>query len=274
MKPLCVAALTGCLLAVTACRTAPRGPAVARGQVTVAAAANLTEVFQRLGPVFEAHTGIHPVFSFASTAQLTQQIENGAPFDVIAAADSEHVEQLDRKGLLASGSRAVYAVGVLALWVPPGSRAAVARLEDLTRPQVRVVAVANPELAPYGEASVETLQKLRIWRQVQPKIVYTENINQAREYGTSGNADAVFTADSLLLHAGGTVIPVDGAMHTPITQELAIVASTVHPGAARQFTAFLLTGAGHDVLRESGYRIPSERLAGKTERGGIVTPLN
>jgi molybdate transport system substrate-binding protein len=274
MKALCVVALAGCLLPATACRTETRGLEGARGQVTVAAAANLTEVFQRLGPLFEAQTGIHPVFSFASTAQLTQQVENGAPFDVVAAADSEHIEELDRKGLLEKTSRAVYAIGVLALWVPPGSRTAVAHLKDLTRPEVRIVAVANPELAPYGEATIETLHKLGIWRQVQPKIVYTENINQARQYGTSGNADAVFTADSLLLHAGGTVIPVDGTMHTPITQELAIVASTAHRDAARRFTAFLLAGAGRDVLRESGYRIPTERLTGKTERSSIVTPLN
>src|SRR5258708_39209794 len=81
----------------------------ARPEVTVAAAANLTEVFERLGPRFEAQTGIHPVFSFASTAQLAQQIENQAPFDVLAAADAVHVEDLDRKRLLVPGTRATYA---------------------------------------------------------------------------------------------------------------------------------------------------------------------
>src|SRR5580700_8509120 len=93
----------------------------ARREVTVAAAANLSEVFQDVGRQFEAATGIHPVFSFASTAQLAVQIENGAPFDVYAAADVEHVEQLEKKGLLVPGSRAVYATGILALWIPPQS---------------------------------------------------------------------------------------------------------------------------------------------------------
>src|SRR5437016_5865999 len=102
------------LLAASTC--GPGSPA--RPEVTIAAAANLTEVFQRLGPRFEARTGIHPVFSFASTAQLAQQIEYLAPFDAIAAADAVHVDALERQGLLVPGSRAVYATGVLALWVP------------------------------------------------------------------------------------------------------------------------------------------------------------
>src|ERR1700744_5152883 len=90
----------------------------AQSRINVAAAANLTGVAQELGSRVEAETKIHPVFSFGSTAQLTQQIDNGAPFDLFLAADAEHVEQLDKKGLLVAGSRAAYAIGVLALWVP------------------------------------------------------------------------------------------------------------------------------------------------------------
>src|SRR5580700_5504161 len=99
------------------------------------------DVFQQIGPRFEAQTGIHPIFSFASTAQLTRQIENAAPFDVFAGADSEHAAELDQKGLLAPGSRAVYAIGILALWSPNSH---VARMEDLTSPAVHVIAIANP----------------------------------------------------------------------------------------------------------------------------------
>src|SRR5713101_7330550 len=87
-------------------------------EIVIAAAANLTQAMQAIGPSFEAETGIHPVFSFASTSQLAQQIEYGAPFDVFLAADAEHVDQLDLKGLLAPASRAVYAQGIVALWIP------------------------------------------------------------------------------------------------------------------------------------------------------------
>jgi molybdate transport system substrate-binding protein len=243
------AGLFALLLPASSC-----GPArVAHPEVTVAAAANLTEVFQRLGPRFEAQTGIHPVFSFASTAQLAQQIENQAPFDVFAAADAVHVEDLDRKGLLAPGSRASFAIGVLALWIPLHSTAAVEGLADLASSEVRVIAIAKPALAPYGQASVDALTYAGIWEKVKPKVVYAENIGMAKQYGASGNADAVFTAYSLVLHEGGKIIQVDDRLHQPLVQELAIIAKSPHQDAARKFTDFLLGDSGREILRSFGY---------------------
>jgi len=229
-------------------------------EVTVAAAANLNEVFQVIGPRFEAATGIHPVFSFASTAQLALQIENSAPYDVYAAADVEHVEQLEKKGLLLPRSRAVYATGILALWIPPGSPAKIDakidNLDGLVQPAVKVIALAKPELAPYGQAARETLQHLRIWDRVQPKVVYADNINMAKQYGSSGNADAVFTAYSLVLKEAGKVIRVDEQLHNPIDQALGIVAASKHQDTAKQFVDFLLRGKGRDLLSSAGYRLP------------------
>jgi len=222
-------------------------------EVTVAAAANLTDVFQSIGPRFEAETGIHPVFSFASTAQLARQIESLAPFDVFAAADSTHVEELDRKGLLLPGSRAAYATGVLALWIPPRSGPRINRIEDLASPEVRVIAIAKPELAPYGQAAIDSLERLAIWKQVQPKVVFAENINMAKQYGASNNADAVFTAYSLVLHETGNIIRVDQKLHRPISQELGIVAKSEHPDAAKKFAAFLLGKEGQEILAAHGY---------------------
>lgn len=224
--------------------------------LTVGAAANLTDVFQQIGQAFEKQSGIHPVFSFASTAQLTRQIENAAPFDVFAAADSEHVAQLEREHLLTPGSRAIYARGVLALWIPDPSKTPVSRIEDLVIPQARVIAIAKPELAPYGQASVDSLRRLGLWDKVQPKIVYAENISMAKQYGTSGNADAVFTAYSLVLHERGKILIVDESLHQPINQELGIVAKSQHQDAARKFVAFLLAGDGRQTLANYGYRLP------------------
>jgi len=224
-------------------------------EITVAAAANLTEVAQTLGAEFEAQTKIHPVFSFASTAVLTTQIENSAPFDVFLSADAEHVDQLDHEGLLAPGSNAVYAVGVLAMWIPPGSKAHSGKIEDLKAADVKVIALANPKLAPYGAAAVETLQHAGIWDQVKDKIVYAENISMAKQYGTSKNADAVFTAYSLVLKEAGQVIQVDQALHTPIVQKLGVLAHSPHRDSAQSFTTFVLTGAGRDILARSGYKV-------------------
>lgn len=242
------------LSALAACRPPP--PA-AKPQLTVAAAANLTDVFGRIGPRFESATGIRLIFSFASTAQLARQIESAAPFDVFAAADSEHVAELERKGLLAPGSRTVYARGVLALWIPAGASAAVQTIQDLTRPDVHVIAIAKPDLAPYGQAAVDTLEKLGIWAQVKPKVVYAENISVAREYGKSHNADAVFTAYSLVLHEPGHIIRVDESLHQPINQELGIVANSRRQEEAQKFVEFLLAGDGKSILAGYGYLPPA-----------------
>jgi molybdate transport system substrate-binding protein len=246
--------LVAALTLFTACKSPDTG--AAKSEVTIAAAANLTDVFQTIGPRFEAVAGIHPVFSFASTAQLTQQIENSAPFDIITAADATHVDELDRKGLLLAGSRAIYARGVLALWIPPGAKVTIARIEDLVKPDVRFIAIAKPELAPYGQASVDALQRLGIWPRVQNKVVYAENINMAKQYGLSHNADAIFTAYSLVLHDQGQVLRVDENLHQPIHQALGIVANSKHADAARRFVDFLLRGEGREILRNSGYETP------------------
>jgi molybdate transport system substrate-binding protein len=224
-------------------------------EITVAAAANLMEVAQTLGTEFEAQTKVHAVFSFGSTAQLTTQIENSAPFDVFLAADAEHMDKLDQEGLLVPGSNAVYAVGVLALWIPPSSKAHVGKIDDLKAKDVQVIALANPKLAPYGTAAVETLQHAGIWDQVKDKIVYAENISMAKEYGTSKNADAVFTAYSLVLKEAGRVIQVDEALHQRIVQKLGVLARSQHRDWAQSFSNFVLRGGGREILARYGYKV-------------------
>lgn len=224
----------------------------AQSRINVAAAANLTGVAQQLGSRFEAETKIHVVFSFGSTAQLTQQIENGAPFDLFLAADAAHMEQLDYKKLLVPGSRAVYAIGVLALWAPSAAPP-VKSIEDLASPEVRVIAVAKPELAPYGAATIETLRNTGILDKVQSKIVYADNINMAKQYGSTGNADVVFTAYSLVLKESGTVIQVSEKLHKPITQALGVMAASPNKADADKFADFILHGNGRAAMKAFGY---------------------
>jgi molybdate transport system substrate-binding protein len=245
-----LAGVVGVVVILAACGGNRTETVVAKSEITVAAAANLVDVFGQVGPQFEAATGIHPVFSFASTAQLTQQIENSAPFDVFAAADSEHIAKLEREKLLVPGSRAVYAKGVLAMWVPPGSKAHVGRLEELASPSVRVIAIANPQLAPYGRAALDLLALQANWQQVKPKVVYAENISMAKQYGKSNNADVVFTAYSLVFHEGGKVIRVSSE---GLQQELAVVARSQRRPEAQKFVDFLLHGKGREILSQFGY---------------------
>jgi molybdate transport system substrate-binding protein len=135
------------------------------------------------------------------------------------------------------------------------STAKVNSLSDLTQGDVKTIGLANPDLAPYGLASREALQHAGIWAQVEKKVVYAENISMARQYGVTGNADAVFTAYSLLTADKGKIIQVDEKLHAPIDQALGIVKASAHQAEARQFVEFLLRGKGRDILGSSGYRV-------------------
>ena len=225
-------------------------------QILVAAAANLTDAFQQIGQAFTAETGVGVTYNFGATAQLAQQIDNGAPFDLFAAADVTHIDQLVASGKIVPASRAVYARGRLVLWVPRESKAAIGELNDLAAPAVRFVSIANPETAPYGSAAVEALKKGNLWEQVKPKVVMAENVNMARQMAATGNADATFTAYSLVMNDSGKVVAVDESLHSPINQALGIVATSPNKVNAQGFREFLLHGAGAAILRRSGYDLP------------------
>ena len=241
------------LLALFSCAVFAQGP---KATLTVAAAANLTDVFGEIAAKFKAQSGIGVVYSFGATANLAMQAEHAAPFDLFAAADVVHIDRLEKEGLLVAGSRAVYARGRLALWIPPGSRVHVARIEDLKNDEVKIVAVANPKLAPYGQAAVETLHKLGLWNAIQPKIVYAETISAAKQFAATGNADVAFTAYSLAIHAGGQSILIRDDLHAPIDQAVGILRSSGQQGEARRFEQFLLGPEGREILTRYGYEFP------------------
>jgi molybdate transport system substrate-binding protein len=224
----------------------------ARDEINVATAANLTRVFVELGQIFERETGIHLVTSFGATTQLAQQIEHGAPYDVFAAADTEHVDELARKGLILGDTRAIYARGRLVLWVPD-SHTPVDRLEDLARADVTHIAVANPQLAPYGRAAVETLRALHLWEAVQPRIVFAQNVLTATQYAATGNADAAFTALALVYDRAGRKIEVPAHLHAPIDQAIAVLRSSSKPEQARKFVAFIAGRQAREVFKRYGY---------------------
>jgi molybdate transport system substrate-binding protein len=214
------------------------------------------DVFGEVGPAFKIQKGIDVVFSYGATAELAQQIDNGAPFDVFAAADTEHVDSLVASQKLVSESRGTYAKGQLALWIPGGESSGIQGLKDLAAPKIHFIAVAQPALAPYGQAAVEALKNARLWESLQRKIVYANSISMAKQLAASGNADAAFTAYSLVLNDRGTVLKVDPQLYHPIEQALGIVASTSRMEEAQQFRSFLLGPDGRAILAKGGYLLP------------------
>lgn len=222
--------------------------------IHVATAANLTKVLSQLGEAFEHETGVHVVPSFGATAQLTQQIENGAPFDVFLSADVQHVDELVKQGFIDPGTRAVYARGQLVVWAPKHND--LHTLDDLTKPDVHAIAVAKPELAPYGEAAVETLKNAKLWDNLQSKIVYAPSISISKQFADTGNADVAFTALSLTIGQSGNQFTVPERLHMPINQALGIVKTTKDLKDARAFTAFVAGTQGQAILKRFGYSHP------------------
>lgn len=227
-------------------------------EITVAAAANLTDAFGEIAKRFTARTGVRVTNSFAATADLAKQIENGAPFDVFASADVEHVEGLARKGLLADSPHGVYARGKLVLWLPPNAKASIARVEDLTGEGVSKVAIAKPDVAPYGRAAVETLNALGLWEKVEPKVVYSQTVAQAKQFASSGNADAAFVPRSLVREGEGRTIEVDSKLHAPIDQAVGVIRASKKQDASRRFVEFLMSDEGQTVLKSFGYDSPTK----------------
>jgi molybdate transport system substrate-binding protein len=146
----------------------------------------------------------------------------------------------------------IFARGRLALWDPKG---VVKKIEDLTAASIRFVAIAKPEAAPYGEAAVESLKSLGIWDTIQPKIVYATNINMAKQYAATGNADVALTAYSLVQNETGRIIVVDERLHKPIDQAAGIVSASARKGEARRFVAFLTGKEGRGILERFGYQV-------------------
>ncbi len=252
LLPVC--ALLFYLLIQAGCQSQPLKNGQNNSQdLIVAAAANLTDAFAEVGPRFTNKTGIRVVFSFGATADLEKQIENGAPFDVFAAADTEHVEQLERKGLLTPGTRALYARGRLVMWLPPGSNSKVERIQDITAKAFERIAIAKPDVAPYGRAAVESLQSLGIWNQIEGRVVYAQNVSQAKQYVATGNAEIAFLPLALVKPGEGSYFEVSEETHQPIDQALGIIKDTTKQMAAQQFVTFLLSDEGQEILSKKGY---------------------
>jgi molybdate transport system substrate-binding protein len=243
-------------LAILACAS-PGAPAA--DEIHVAAAANLTQVIPELAAVFERESHIHVIPSFGATAQLTQQAESGAPWDVFLSADTEHVDEIVKKGLADAASSAVYARGKLVVWAP--KRPDLRSLDQLANPDVRFIVVAKPELAPYGEAAVETLKSAGLWDKTNAKIVYAPSIAIAKQFADTGNGDAAFTALALVVNpanpgAAGNYFPIPENLHKPIDQAMCVMKSSTQARSAQAFFAFMKGASARAVLERFGYAQP------------------
>jgi molybdate transport system substrate-binding protein len=240
------------------------GPAAGSGTggitLAISAAADLTPAFQEMGAAFTAQTGIAVTFNFGSTGQLAQQIGQGAPADVFAAANRAYIDELEQQGLVVTDTVALYAQGRITIWTRADSPLTFAALDDLMQEGVSRIAIANPEHAPYGVAARQALESAGLWDALQPRLILGENIAQTMQHAETGNVDVALVALSLSIAAGdeGRYVLIPAELHNPLDQVLAVVSSTAHEAEARQFAAFVNSDAGREIMRRYGFILPGE----------------
>jgi molybdate transport system substrate-binding protein len=236
----------------------PQASATPPREITIAAASDLQFAFQDIAELFEQETGQRVRLVFGSTGLLTQQIEHGAPYDLIAAANIEYVERLSAQDLVLDDSIALYARGRIVLAANRKAGLTATELADLLDPSIRHIAIANPEHAPYGVAAQEALQSAGIWEELQGKIVRGENVRQALQYVQSGDAQVGILALSVADVPEITWTLIDDDLHEPLDQALAVLASSKEPDLARQFASHINGQAGRPVMRQYGFLLPGE----------------
>lgn len=225
-----------------------------KGTVKIAAAADLSNAFEELGTLFTRRTGLKPIFTFGSSGLLAKQIDQGAPYAVFAAANRSFVDTLVGAGRCDAASVRQYARGRLVVW---SKREAVDRLTDLTGPQFRKIAIANPEHAPYGVAARQALGAAGIWDKVEPKMVYAENVRQAMQWAQDGQADAAIVALSLAtVTEGGRTLNVNPALHAPLDQAAAVCGGGQAAVDGAKFLEVLASPEGKEIMQRYGFLVP------------------
>ena len=227
-------------------------------EVQVAVAANFAGPMEKLAAEFQRDTGHKAVVATGATGKFYAQIRNGAPFEVLLAADDETPARLETEGHVVAGSRFTYATGRLVLWsakegvVDAGGNV-------LKTGSYKHLSIANPKTAPYGAAAVATLNKLGLYETVQPRIVQGENIAQAWQFASTGNAELGFVAqaqvwrDDKFTSGSGWIVP--GTMHAPIRQDAALLAKGSKNPAAKALLDYLRTDKAKALIRTFGYEV-------------------
>ena len=228
-------------------------------EVRVAVAANFATPLKTLAAEFEKDTGHTLALSTGATGKLYAQIKSGAPFDVFLSADDETPARLEKEGDAVAGSRFTYAVGRLVLWsAQPNTVDAQGAV--LKTGNFKHLALAAPNLAPYGAAAVQTLTQLGLLTALQPRFVQGESIGQTYSFVASGNAELGFVALSQVFENGrinqgsGWIVP--ASLHKPLRQDAVLLTRSRDKAAARALLAFLQGSKARGLIRAFGYETP------------------
>jgi molybdate transport system substrate-binding protein len=230
------------------------------GDITVAAAANVQFTLEDLKAEFTKEAGIGVKTVIGSSGELTAQVENGAPFDVFLSADMKYPAKIFKDGF-SSAAPKVYAYGVLVLWTMKDLDLSKG-VNILSDSGIQKIAIADPEVAPYGRQAVNALKFYKLYDQLQKELVLGESISQANQFITTGTADIWFTAESVVLAPNmknqGKWIEVDPKSYEPIAQGVVVLkyAQQNHSREAQEFYNFLFTAPAREIFKKYGYKLP------------------
>jgi molybdate transport system substrate-binding protein len=247
-------------LAVVSGVSIPRADSADR-EINVAAAADLSSALQEVANNYEKRTGVVVKLSFGASGALTQQIQNGAPFDVFFSADMDYPRQLIAGGQAESASLYRYAVGRLVLWVPGDSPLDVVKgMDVLLDPSVKKISIANPQHAPYGRAAVAALKHYGLYEKVTGELVLGENVSQAAQFVESGNAQAGFVALAHVMapsmQGKGKYWMVPAEAYPPLDQGAILISRSLHRQDAAAFLEYVKTAEVAALLRRYGFSLP------------------
>ncbi len=227
-------------------------------EVQVAVAANFTAPMQQIATEFEKDTGHKAMLSFGSTGKFYAQITNGAPFEFFLAADDETPARLEKEFLIAPRSRFTYAIGKLVLWSSK-EEYIDSKGEILKTGDFKHLSLANPKAAPYGAAAIETLKKLGLLENIEPRFVQGENIAQAHQFVATGNAELGFVAlsqvfkDGKITSGSAWIVPVN--LYAPIRQDAAVLANGKNNRAAMALAEYLKSDKARAIIKSYGYEL-------------------
>jgi molybdate transport system substrate-binding protein len=250
-----------CLLLATAPGFA-QGGKQSPSELVVAAAADLSTALPEIGDGYQKKTGVKLKFSFGASGALTQQIQNGAPFDLFFSADMDYPRQLIAAGDADTATLYQYAVGKLVLWVPTDSPLDVEHqgMNVLLDPSVKKIAIANPQHAPYGRAAMAALQHSGLYDRVADRLVLGENVSQAAQFAESGNAQAGFVALAHAVAPGrlgkGKYWEVPAEFYPTLAQGVVVLSRSPHKKEAADFLNYIKTKEAADLFRKYGFILP------------------
>jgi len=235
------------------------GASAQAGEVHVAVASNFISPLKAIARHFEQETGHRVVVIPGSTGKLYAQVKNGAPFDLLLAADDLRPRLLEEEGLAVPGSRFTYAIGQLTLWSPDAKQVQGEGAKIFKNKNFNFLAMANPKGAPYGRAALQTLKKLGVWDQVRGWIVQGENIGQTFQFVATGNAELGFVALSQVLDPKNKLkgsrwdVPTD--LHEPIAQDLVLLKRGAGNPAAIALLDFIRGATARKIIKSYGYQL-------------------